>query len=368
MMFSFIRRPVVRSNASGHIYLMMIAFAISVVVTRLYLELTGYPQIGNETFHIAHALWGGLLLIIASFLMLIYVNRWVGSLSAVLSGMGVGLFIDEVGKFITQQNDYFFPLAAPIIYIAFLLTLLVYLIVKRQASKSVRADMYALLSDMEEVLENDLSVTEHELVMSRLQRIAGQNERPDLAELAGHLLAFFQSGKIRMVAEHESAFSRLILRFRQFEDRLFSQSRSRLILVIIYLITGVSALVSLVFLAVLITGSRSLQPEALQQLLKLIILEQDNIASAASLNWYLVLICLEVVTGVLVLVGLVALLIKRESSAITLGIIATIITLVFTNTLSFYFNQFSIMLNSIYLFLTLAFLQRYRDRFLNTTL
>ena len=112
---------------------------------RLYLELTGYPQIGNATFHFAHALWGGLLEIIAVLLLFIYVNRWINDLSAVLSGVGVGLFIDEVGKFITQQNNYFFPLAAPIIYVAFLLTLLIVLLrqtppaVDRSARRHVRS-------------------------------------------------------------------------------------------------------------------------------------------------------------------------------------------------------------------------------------
>jgi hypothetical protein len=35
-----------------------------VIVTRLFLALTGYPQIGNSVLHIAHALWGALLLLV----------------------------------------------------------------------------------------------------------------------------------------------------------------------------------------------------------------------------------------------------------------------------------------------------------------
>jgi hypothetical protein len=69
--------------------------------------VTGYPQIGNDVLHIAHALWGGLLLLVALMLPLAFANRRFLQASAWLGGVGAGLFIDEVGKFITQANDYF---------------------------------------------------------------------------------------------------------------------------------------------------------------------------------------------------------------------------------------------------------------------
>jgi len=71
-------------------------------------------------------LWGGLILFIAALLPLLFTNQWIYTTSAVLSGLGVGLFMDEVGKFITQTNDYFYPPAAPIIYAFFLLVVLIY--------------------------------------------------------------------------------------------------------------------------------------------------------------------------------------------------------------------------------------------------
>jgi hypothetical protein len=117
-------------------------FGLTVAVTRIYLEWAGYPQIGNDVLHIAHALWGGLLLFVAVLVTLVLANRWALTLSAVLSGVGVGLFIDEVGKFITQKNDYFFPPAAPIIYAAFLLMVLLFLLVRRSRRPNPRASMY----------------------------------------------------------------------------------------------------------------------------------------------------------------------------------------------------------------------------------
>ena len=111
---SRIWKPVRRRGAERFLQLTVLSFAASVSLTRLILELTNYPQLGNATLHIAHVLYGGVLLYVASLLPLLFANRWAYTWGAILSGIGVGLFIDEVGKFITQSNDYFFPAAAPL--------------------------------------------------------------------------------------------------------------------------------------------------------------------------------------------------------------------------------------------------------------
>ena len=55
-------------------------------------------------------------------------------LAAIGTGAGTGLFIDEVGKFITASNDYFYPLAAPLIYGLLLVLALVFLVVRHRSS------------------------------------------------------------------------------------------------------------------------------------------------------------------------------------------------------------------------------------------
>jgi hypothetical protein len=107
--------------------------AASVSLTRFILEATGYPQLGNETLHIAHCLYGGVILYISCLIPLIYKNNWAFTWSGILSGVGMGLFIDEVGKFMTQNNDYFFPAAAPIIYGFLLVTILLYIQVAKRS-------------------------------------------------------------------------------------------------------------------------------------------------------------------------------------------------------------------------------------------
>lgn len=98
-----------------------VVFGIGTVfVTRAYLALTGYPQIGGEVLHIAHMLWGGLALTIA-FLYLAISLQPNKKFAMMLGGIGFGLFIDELGKFITVDNDYFFKPTASLIIITFII-------------------------------------------------------------------------------------------------------------------------------------------------------------------------------------------------------------------------------------------------------
>ncbi|HEX9028995.1 MAG TPA: hypothetical protein VF823_07465, partial [Anaerolineales bacterium] len=184
--------------------LTLISFAFSITLTRLFLQITGFPKLGRGELHIAHVLWGGLLLFIASLLPLIIANRWVYVVGAILAGTGVGLFIDEVGKFITQSNNYFYPLAAPIIYGFFLLTVMLYLRIRRPPSREPRAELYRALDAMEEVLEHDLDPQERDRLEDRLRYVASASDKPELAQLASDLLDFLAGDKLTLVPQRDS--------------------------------------------------------------------------------------------------------------------------------------------------------------------
>jgi hypothetical protein len=102
----------------------LISTVASVLVIRLFLSLTGYPQLGGGGLHIAHMLWGGLFMLAAIFILLGFLSRPAHELAAVIGGLGFGAFIDEVGKYVTNDNNYFFQPTVAIIYVTLILVYL----------------------------------------------------------------------------------------------------------------------------------------------------------------------------------------------------------------------------------------------------
>ncbi|HWI01952.1 MAG TPA: hypothetical protein VNT27_16615 [Propionibacteriaceae bacterium] len=101
--------------------LLLVSSVATVVAVRVGLHLSGYPQLGGGGLHIAHLLWGGLAMLGSVLLLLTYLGRRTMRIAAVLGGVGFGLFVDELGKFVTADNDYFFRPALSLIYVCFVL-------------------------------------------------------------------------------------------------------------------------------------------------------------------------------------------------------------------------------------------------------
>jgi len=116
---AFVRAP--RNADFGELQeTFLISAVTTILVIRTQLWLTNYPQLGGHGLHIAHLLWGGLFMVVAIGILLTFLGRVARRTAAVVGGIGFGFFIDELGKFITADNNYFFTPAPALIYLIFI--------------------------------------------------------------------------------------------------------------------------------------------------------------------------------------------------------------------------------------------------------
>lgn len=157
-------------DAREYLDLFLVAAASSIILLRLYLHLTGYPTIGGSTYHVAHVLWGGILMLTAFVLNFAFLGRRVQRIVALLGGVGFGVFIDEVGKFITRDNDYFFRPAVGIIYAIFVGLYLVITYITRRQKLSHQEYLLNALRQLEEAVRHDMDAREQAVTRSLLER------------------------------------------------------------------------------------------------------------------------------------------------------------------------------------------------------
>ena len=111
---------VIRNDRPVLVDSFLISAALTVLALRVYLAAAHYPQLGGNGLHIAHVLWGGLLMVVAIGILLSLLTSPWQLLAALIGGAGFGLFIDELGKFLTSDNNYFFKPTASLIYALFI--------------------------------------------------------------------------------------------------------------------------------------------------------------------------------------------------------------------------------------------------------
>jgi hypothetical protein len=97
----------VARNFEAGIYLqdLLVAAVVAILLTRLVLGVSGFPRLGGGGLHVAYMLWGGLLMLVGLVLLLAVIGKPAKRLAALIGGAGFGLFIDELGEFITADNN-----------------------------------------------------------------------------------------------------------------------------------------------------------------------------------------------------------------------------------------------------------------------
>ena len=346
-----------REQASTLILISVITFAATVVLVRLFLELTGYPQVGGSTLHIAHLLWGGLALFAAVTILLIWDNPGVMYLAAFLNGVGAGLFMDEVGKFITQNNDYFFPAAAPIIYAFFLAFGVVYLLVRRPDPEDPRRAILLALEQLQDAVYADLDEVEGRELLEKLE-LARQHPRPEIARLADLLWGYVAAGNVPFSDYQPSLLQRISTRFYEIMHRL-GRVRHRWLILAALLINAVSSLAALVFFAWV-----AISPQATQDDLLTWMVAQAQKADAGGVVMQWVHAGLESAVGVVALAAFVAILFRQERAGMTLALLGSILALTVLQVVTFYMDQFTAVIPTLFQFLVMVLVISYQRWYL----
>ena len=131
------------TNAGGLIELSLVSAVATVLIIRLILQLSGYPQLGGGGLHIGHVLYGGLIMFLSLMLLFSVMNPAAPWLAAFAGGVGFGFFIDEVGKFISKDVNYFFEPAVAVIYAVFMILFVALAGVRRWESAMTPQDALA---------------------------------------------------------------------------------------------------------------------------------------------------------------------------------------------------------------------------------
>lgn len=354
--------PVRTGSADGFWIVLIIAMSTTVVITRLYLEATGYPQVGDDTFHVAHVLWGGLAMFIALVLPLSFANPYIPWVTALLGGVGAGLFLDEVGKFITQKNDYFFPLAFPIIYAFIVVCVWLFFRIRAHKPSDTRTLLYHALEDLKQVLDNDLDPFERRTLEVELNNVIKTSTDSEERALADALMTFIHNRNVRLAAS-PIILEQFWLRTRRGASKWPPRAVLRIILIIGFAAVAVVGLFQLVAFATLATRGGRAAIEAVLGNAVIVSGKSEYIVSNSGLaaaNYFFI-----IVVGVLSFLATVLLIMGRERLGLRLGTASLVISLLIVNLLAFYFNQLYAIVQSLGQATLLALTLLYRWRFIN---
>jgi hypothetical protein len=164
-------RTAVHNTDFGALHETFLVTAVTtVLVIRTQLWLTNYPQLGGHGLHIAHLLWGGLFMVVALGMLLTYVGRGVRRPAAIVGGVGFGFFIDELGKFVTSDNNYFYKPAAALIYLIFVGLFLTSRWMQRRAEPTAREELSNAIDLIGEAARHDLDERDRARAREMLER------------------------------------------------------------------------------------------------------------------------------------------------------------------------------------------------------
>jgi hypothetical protein len=200
-------------QAGEYLDVFLVSAVSSLLLLRFYLYLTGYPQIGGGSLHIAHMLWGGVLMLAAIILSISFIGRRVQYLTALTGGIGFGIFIDELGKFITKDNNYFFRPTIGLIYAIFIILYLLFRFLSQHTSFTSKEYQLNALLSLEEAVALDLQPSEKAAVAALLRRADAKSPLTQQLKTLLSEVDIARAGKPGFIAKQRANIDRLYARF-----------------------------------------------------------------------------------------------------------------------------------------------------------
>ena len=148
-------------------------------------------------------------------LLLAFLDRPVEHVAAVIAGLGFGTFIDEIGKFVTSDNNYFFRPAIALIYTVFIAA---FLVGRTLLGQQRRLSQTEALANALNLLAGTLERPIDALDRARIQRLLGQ---ADPAAAVTRFASDYLAG-LPVAATHERLITRLNRRVAKGYERLMA--------------------------------------------------------------------------------------------------------------------------------------------------
>ena len=307
----------------------LVCAVATILIVRTQLWLTNYPQLGGKGLHIAHLLWGGLLMLVAIVVLLAFVSPSARTVAAVVGGVGLGLFIDELGKFVTADNNYFFKPTAAIIYCFFIVFFIAIRGLDRRRAFTQREYVVNIIEILKEGALHDLDEPKQQRAFALLAR-ADQSD-PLVPQLRRML-----EGMDAPPAT-PSAAARLAWRVRLAVSRVPDRPWFASVVVVLFSLWALLSVLQVVSLIVFGTAELS-SPQALGVGPR--IPHRPLAASQVDFLKWVDLTASLVATG-FVLAGLYFFAQSRRVAAFTMFERAVLISIFFTQVFAFLYSQFA---------------------------